>query len=212
MAFRSRGRRAGLRFAPSEESSSALPVMRFLQRKISALALFLCLMALGVSTPRLVGAVAGKVDFNRDIQPILSENCYHCHGPDEKGRKAKLRLDRKEGAHGKNEDGVAIVMPGKVAESELITRILSTDPDEVMPTPKSNRKLTDAQKESLKQWVEQGAPWAEHWAFIAPVRPPLAEIRNPKSEIPSTASSVRSWSRRGFGFRHRLRRRKSSAG
>ncbi|MEA3207106.1 MAG: hypothetical protein QOE70_163 [Chthoniobacter sp.] len=122
------------------------------------------------------GALAGTVDFNRDIQPILSENCYHCHGPDAKARKAKLRLDRKEGALGKNEDGVAIVSPGQPAESELIARIFSTDPDEVMPTPKSNRKLTDAQKQLLKQWVEQGAPWAEHWAFVAPKRPAVPTI------------------------------------
>ncbi len=126
----------------------------------------------------LATALHAAVDFNRDIQPILSENCYHCHGPDEKARKAKLRLDRKEAALGKNEDGVAIVVPGKAAESDLITRILSTDPDEVMPTPKSNRKLTDAQKELLRQWVEQGAPWAEHWAFIAPVRPPVPNIQH----------------------------------
>jgi hypothetical protein len=114
------------------------------------------------------GAASTTVDFNRDIQPILSDNCYKCHGPDANARKAKLRLDRKEGAFGKNEDGRAIVAPGKPDDSELITRVLSTDPDEVMPTPKSNHKLTDAQKDLLKRWVEQGAPWAEHWAFVAP--------------------------------------------
>lgn len=130
-------------------------------------------------------ATPGTVDFNRDIQPILSENCYHCHGPDEHARKAKLRLDRKEGTYGKNEDGRAIVAPGKPDDSELVSRILSTDPDEVMPTPKSNRKLTDAQKVLLKKWVEQGAPWAEHWAFVAPKKaevpkpdPTLGTVRN----------------------------------
>src|SRR4051812_4436253 len=76
-------------------------------------------------------AAPGSVDFNRDIQPILSENCYHCHGPDEHARKAKLRLDRKDGAYGKNEDGRAIVAPGKPDDSELISRIFSTDKDEV---------------------------------------------------------------------------------
>lgn len=130
-------------------------------------------------------AAPGTVDFNRDIQPILSENCYHCHGPDEHARKAKLRLDRKEGAYGKNEDGRAIVAPGKPDDSDLISRIFSTDKDEVMPTPKSNRKLTDAQKTLLKKWVEQGAPWAEHWAFVAPKKadvpkpdPALGTVRN----------------------------------
>ena len=121
-----------------------------------------------------------KVDFNRDVQPILSENCYHCHGPDAGARKAKLRLDRKEGAFGKTEDGVAIVAPGKPAASELVTRVFSTDADELMPTPKSKRTLTDAQKLMLKRWVEEGAPWGEHWAFIAPKRaaaPNISDFR-----------------------------------
>jgi hypothetical protein len=113
------------------------------------------------------------VDFSRDIQPILSENCYHCHGPDPKAREAKLRLDTHAGALGKTEDGNAVVAPGKPEESELITRIFSRDRDEVMPTPKSNRKLTDAQKELLKRWVQEGAPWGEHWAFVAPKKSPV---------------------------------------
>ena len=125
-------------------------------------------------------ATPGTVDFNRDIQPILSENCYHCHGPDGHARKADLRLDRKEGTYGKNEDGRAIVAPGKPDDSELISRIFSTDKDEVMPSPKSNRKLTEAQKVLLKKWVEQGAPWAEHWAFIAPK----------KSEVPKPDAAL----------------------
>ena len=84
-------------------------------------------------------AFAAPVDYNRDIQPILSENCYHCHGPDPKAREAKLRLDTHAGALGKTEDGIAVVTPGKPEESELITRIFSHDRDEVMPTPKSHK-------------------------------------------------------------------------
>ncbi len=123
----------------------------------------------------LVGAESAPVDFSRDIQPILSENCYHCHGPDPKAREAKLRLDTHAGALGKTEDDVAVVAPGKPAESELITRIFSTDRDEVMPTPKSNRKLTAAQKDLLKRWVEEGAVWGEHWAFVAPKKAAVPE-------------------------------------
>jgi len=141
---------------------------------------------------------AATVDFDRDIQPILSENCYQCHGPDANARKAKLRLDRKEGALGKNEDGRAIVAPGKPADSELITRILSTDSDEVMPSPKSNKKLTAAQKELLTQWVEQGAHWAQHWSFVTPKRPALPEIADYESHLadlqksdPSQAARLR---------------------
>ena len=137
----------------------------------------------GVWLAMALSSSAAPIDFDRDIQPILSENCYQCHGPDAGARKAKLRLDRKEGALGKNEDGRAIVAPGKPGDSELITRILSTDSDEVMPTPKSNKKLTAAQKQLLKGWVEQGAPWAQHWAFVPPKRPALPEMADYQSRL-----------------------------
>jgi mono/diheme cytochrome c family protein len=141
------------------------------------------LLLAGVWLAMALSSSAATVDFDRDIQPILSENCYQCHGPDAGARKAKLRLDRKEGALGKNEDGRAIVSPGKPGESELITRILSTDSDEVMPTPKSNKKLTAAQKQLLTRWVEQGAPWAQHWAFVPPKRPPLPEMADYQARL-----------------------------
>ncbi|MEQ1861920.1 MAG: PSD1 and planctomycete cytochrome C domain-containing protein [Chthoniobacteraceae bacterium] len=115
-------------------------------------------------------AAASPVDFNRDVQPLLSENCFHCHGQDANKREADLRLDRKDGLY-RAADGVTIVKPGDVANSELLTRIFSTDRDDVMPPPKSHRSLTDAQKQTLKRWVEEGAPWSEHWAFVAPRKP-----------------------------------------
>src|SRR5437764_419855 len=96
------------------------------------------------------------VDFNRDVLPILSNHCFQCHGPDEAARKAKLRLDTKEGAF-RVKDQKAVIVPGKSAESELIRRVSNTDPDEVMPPPKSNRKLTAAQIDLLRRWVDQGA-------------------------------------------------------
>jgi len=120
------------------------------------------------------GAVfAGPVDFSRDIQPLLSENCYHCHGPDAKAREAKLRLDVADGPEGayRTSDGITVVKPGDSKNSELVERIFSTDEDDLMPPKKSNRKLTEAQKELLKRWVEEGAKWGEHWAFVAPKRP-----------------------------------------
>ena len=106
------------------------------------------------------------VEFSRDIQPILSENCYHCHGPDAEQRKGDLRLDDEKAAKSGK-----IILPGKADESELIQRIFSHDPDEVMPTPKSNRKLTDTQKQLLKQWIAEGAKWGKHWAFEPVIRP-----------------------------------------
>jgi mono/diheme cytochrome c family protein len=129
-------------------------------------------------------AALEPVDFNRDIQPLLSENCYLCHGPDAKAREADLRLDRKEGIFGKTEDGLTIVQPGNAAGSELILRITSKDRDEVMPPPKSHRHLSPAQIALIQRWVQEGATWAQHWAFIAPRRPavpdvPGATIRNP---------------------------------
>ena len=99
------------------------------------------------------------VDFNRDIRPILGENCLHCHGQDAATRKADLRLDEEKAAK-----------TGTTME-ELVKRVLSTDPEEVMPTPKSKRKLSDAQKQLLKQWVAEGAKWGKHWAFEPVKRP-----------------------------------------
>jgi len=119
----------------------------------------------------------GVVDFTRDIRPILSDNCYQCHGPDEKARKAKLRLDTKEGAF-RIKDDKAVIVPGKSAESELVRRVSNNDPEEVMPPPKSNRKLTPAQIDLLRRWVDQGAKWGVHWAFVPPGKSPLPKIKN----------------------------------
>ncbi len=137
----------------------------------------LCTLTLalsGAAISTVFAAGTGDIDFNRDIQPILADNCYHCHGPDSAARKAGLRLDRKEGALGKNEDGLAMITPGNPEKSEVIARIFSKDPDDVMPSVKSNRTLTEAQKQLLKQWVAQGAKWGEHWAFVAPKRASFA--------------------------------------
>jgi hypothetical protein len=108
------------------------------------------------------------VDFARDVLPILSDNCFHCHGPDEGSREADLRLDLAESAL-RTED--AIIVPGKSGESELLRRILSHNPDEVMPPPELKRSLTDQQKTIVKRWIDSGAKWGKHWAFVKPVKP-----------------------------------------
>ncbi|MBI5760127.1 MAG: DUF1549 domain-containing protein [Planctomycetales bacterium] len=123
---------------------------------------------------------AGDVNFSRDVLPILSDNCFQCHGPDQNARKADLRLDTKDGVFRADSP---VVVPGKSGESELIARITSTDPDEVMPPPKSNRKLTPAQIELLRKWIDSGATWGKHWAFEAPQRPVVPRISNLKSQI-----------------------------
>lgn len=113
------------------------------------------------------------IDFNRDIRPILAENCFYCHGQDGNKRQADLRLDQQQAAI----DGGALV-PGKPAESSLMTRIRSEDPETQMPPPKSNRRLSPAQKDLLERWIAAGGNYAAHWAFVAPVRPVEPPVKN----------------------------------
>ncbi|NBX29118.1 DUF1549 domain-containing protein [bacterium] len=105
------------------------------------------------------------LDFNRDIRPILSENCFYCHGQDGQKREADLRLDDRAAAI---EAGA--IVPGDPDASTILERIHSTDPDVLMPPPDSNRRLSDAQKKLLGRWIEEGAEYRQHWAFTAPVR------------------------------------------
>ncbi|MBI5770058.1 MAG: PSD1 domain-containing protein [Verrucomicrobia bacterium] len=120
-----------------------------------------------------VGQAAPTVDYNRDIKPILSENCFSCHGPDEKARKAKLRLDVAESAYAAAGSGLTPLKPADLANSEVWQRLVSTDPEEVMPPPDSNHTLTAAQKAQIKTWIEAGAAYASHWSFVAPRKSPL---------------------------------------
>ncbi len=133
-------------------------------------------------------ALAAEVPhFSREVLPLLSENCLACHGQDEKQRKGGLRLDTREGAMAVK-DGVAAIVPGKPKESELLTRILSTDEDEVMPPPKSHKKKLSAEEVAmLTRWIEAGAPWGKHWAFEKPERVAL-----PKSPAQSPLLSAQS--------------------
>ncbi len=122
---------------------------------------------------------AAPVDFNRDVRPILSDKCYHCHGPDEQGRKAKLHFDTKEGAF-REKDGTTVILPGKSAESELILRVSSTEADEMMPPPDSKLgRLSPTEIDTLKRWIDEGAPYNSHWSFV-----PLAPVTLP----PETAT------------------------
>jgi mono/diheme cytochrome c family protein len=109
-------------------------------------------------------------DFNRDIRPILSHNCFACHGPDEHDRRGGLRLDDREAAVAELDSGSRAIVPGRPDESELVARLHETDPDVVMPPPESNHVLTAAQKELLAKWIAAGAPYAPHWAYVTPQR------------------------------------------
>lgn len=108
------------------------------------------------------------VDFNFHVRPILVQNCYLCHGPDPSGRKADLRLDTFEGATAALKESGHAIVPGKPSQSQLIYRINNEDEGEIMPPPESNYKLTEREKALLEKWIDQGAEWKEHWAFIQP--------------------------------------------
>ncbi|MGQ0634031.1 MAG: DUF1553 domain-containing protein [Planctomycetaceae bacterium] len=120
------------------------------------------------------------IEYNRHIRPILVENCFACHGPDSAARKADLRLDQRSTAV-----DMGAIVPGDATASELIVRILSDDPHEVMPPPAIKKQLSPTQKDLLKRWIDEGAEYQKHWSLIPPVRPKLpqvkgaASIRNP---------------------------------
>lgn len=126
----------------------------------------------------LMSCPAGEISFDRDIRPILSDKCFHCHGPDEKHRSADLRLDTLEGAT-RDLGGYAAIVPGDLEASELVYRITTDDPDEVMPTPKSHLKLTEKEKQLLKEWVKSGAEYEGHWSFEPVEKPEVPEGEHP---------------------------------
>jgi hypothetical protein len=114
--------------------------------------------------------------YRRDILPLLSDRCFKCHGPDSAAREAGLRLDQREVATAELESGATAIVPGDPAKSALVERIESSDPDIAMPPVDSGKTLSAAEKARLRRWVEQGAEYEPHWAFVAPTRPPVPEI------------------------------------
>ena len=118
-----------------------------------------------------MSAAAEKpIDFNRDIRPILSDNCFACHGPDDKHRMAKLRLDTEDGLFA-DRGAYRIVAPGDSSKSRLYARISAADKATRMPPPQAGTTLSAAQIELVRKWIEQGAKWERHWSFTPPVRP-----------------------------------------
>ncbi|MBA2353337.1 MAG: DUF1549 domain-containing protein, partial [Acidobacteria bacterium] len=108
------------------------------------------------------------VDFNFHVRPILSDKCFACHGPDDRARKGGLSLHTRDGAFATLPTGSRAVVGGDVDDSELVRRILSTDPTVLMPTPDSHLALDPVEKATLVRWIEQGAAWTPHWAFVGP--------------------------------------------
>ena len=128
-----------------------------------------------ISVTTLCRADIGKIEFNRDIRPILSENCFACHGPDRNQRRANLRLDQRDSAM---ERGVPA--PGHPEKSGLIARINAKPGTLLMPPESSHKKLTDTQKQLLTRWIKEGAEYQPHWAYIVPKRPAVPAMKSPK--------------------------------
>ena len=125
-----------------------------------------------------VGAAAtsaqpATIEYNRDVRPILAENCFACHGPDSASRKGDLRLDQRDAAI-----QAKAIVPGKPEDSVAIQRIRSTEEDEQMPPAASHKKLTAPQKDLLYRWIAAGAEYQPHWSLIAPVRPAAPKVKN----------------------------------
>ena len=126
-------------------------------------------------------AAEEKILFNRDIRPIVAENCFHCHGPDPAARKASLRLDTEAGffAPRMTKDGKEeppTIIKGQPDKSTLFQRIVTKDEEEIMPPPKEHKTLKPAEIALIKRWIEQGAPWQPHWSLVAPQKAALPEV------------------------------------
>jgi hypothetical protein len=126
---------------------------------------------------RVAGAEDSSVGYREQILPILSDRCFKCHGPDSAARQAGLRLDQPEAAMAELDSGATAIVPGKSAESALVERITSQDPDVMMPPSDSGKVLSDAERALLVRWIEQGAKYEKHWAFVAPVRPDVPQVK-----------------------------------
>jgi mono/diheme cytochrome c family protein len=156
-----------------------------MSRQVFLSVMGLCWLGLAGPTSAAESAQARPVDFNREIRPILSAHCFACHGPDAAERKAELRLDTKAGALA-DLGGHFALAPGKADESELVRRISSSDPNEVMPPATSGKKLTADQIALLRRWVVEGAPWQGHWAYVKAARPAVP----PASAAPDAATPI----------------------
>ena len=119
-----------------------------------------------------MGVLPDKVDYNFHIKPLLSDRCFSCHGPDAAAREADLRLDVPKAVFSHTLDnGQSVLTPGKAERSEVWRRITSSDPEVQMPPPESNLSLSENEKALLKRWIDQGAEYSDHWAFIPPEKP-----------------------------------------
>jgi cytochrome c553 len=169
----------------SLREAQRMPAPQLPARTVAATLLALAVVVCATNRPPALAAdppkqaepvkAVAKLGYNRDVRPILAENCFACHGPDSAARKAGLRLDQREAAIESE-----VLSPGKPDDSEIIARILLPESDSgMMPPPKSHKTLTAKQKDTLKAWVAQGAEYQPHWSFLAPVKPPVPAVTDP---------------------------------
>jgi len=145
------------------------------------LSLLVAVLSCAVTAP-----AADRVDFQREVRPLLADKCFACHGRDAEHRQSGLRLDERPAALQGGDSGEPAIVPGQAEKSELVRRVFSVDADERMPPPDSKKSLTAAEKDLLRRWVAEGAEYKAHWAFTAPVRPPVPAVKNvawPKNDI-----------------------------
>src|SRR5579864_1611584 len=136
----------------------------------------LCLLLLAVASFAI--AASARVEFNRDVRPILSDKCYTCHGPDAAAKHVPFRLDSESASKAELSGGRRAIVAGSPDSSEIIRRITAATQGLRMPPISSGLKLSDAEIDTLRQWIAQGGEWQKHWSFIPPVRPALPEVKN----------------------------------
>jgi hypothetical protein len=146
-----------------------------------------------------VSPAASEVRFNRDIRPIMADTCFRCHGPDKNTRMTGLRLDIREQALHKTPTGAIPIVPGDPEKSAIVERIFSSSPVRIMPPKYAHKELTQAQKETIRRWVQQGAPYEGHWAYQTVKRPPAPQVAAGKFPIRNAIDAF---------IQERLRRRR----
>lgn len=142
--------------------------------------------AAGSSAPGAEADLPARIQYNRHIRPILSNNCFKCHGPDAQQRQSGLRLDERDGATAPANSGRAAIVPGKPDQSELVRRIMAADPAERMPPAETGKSLTPREQRLLAAWIEQGAEYEKHWSLIPPVRPAVPNVQRtdwPRNDV-----------------------------
>src|SRR5262245_2305679 len=174
------------RCTPSPGSPRCPPIEVLMKRPFRAGFLLTCmgllaaLISVSAQTPAPASPAAAstrRIDYNWDVRPILSDNCFRCHGPDEKSRQAGLRLDTAEGAYAAlRRPGTFAIVPGKPADSQMIFRVTHANAAVRMPPQTTNKVLSEQQIGILRTWIEQGAEYKPHWAFLTPQKAAVPQV------------------------------------